>query len=46
MTVVLGSDCEQGFNQQGGPNELLEGRMGMVVETRDWGYHRTWSIND
>ena len=43
MTVVLGSDREQGFHQQGGPKELPEVRRlrelkGMVVETRDWGY--------
>ena len=41
MMVVLGSDRERGFHQQGGPKELPEGRqlrelMGMVVETRDW----------
>ena len=48
MTILLGSDHERGFNQQGGPKELLEGRqlrelMGMVVETRDSGYQRRWS---
>ena len=54
MVVVLGSDREWGFHQQGGPKELSEGRqlrelMGMVVETRDKGYQRRWSpwgIND
>ena len=40
MTIVLGSDREWGFHQQGGPKELPEGHqlqelMGMVVETRD-----------
>ena len=48
MTVVLGSDHKRGFHQQGGPKELPEGcqlreLMGMVVETRDWGYQRRWS---
>ena len=48
MTVVLGSTHEQGFHQQEGPKELPERRqlrelMGMVVETRDWGYQRRWS---
>ena len=43
MMVVLRSDRERGFHQQGGQKELPEGRqlrklMGMVVETRDWGY--------
>ena len=45
MTVILGSDRERGFPQQGSPKELPEGRqlrelMGMVVETRDYGYQR------
>ena len=26
-TVVLGSDCERGFHQQGGPKEFPEGRQ-------------------
>ena len=54
MRVMLGSDREQGFHQQGGLKELPEGHqlwqlMGMVVETREWGYQRRWSpwgIND
>ena len=45
MTIMLGSDRERGFHQQEGPKGILEGRqlrglMGMVVETRDWGYQR------
>ena len=40
MTVVLGSDHEWDFYQQGSPKELPEGRqlwelMGMVVETQE-----------
>ena len=47
VTVVLGSNRERGFHQQGGPKEVSEGHqlrelMGMVVETRDWGYQRRW----
>ena len=43
MTVVLGGNHERGFHQLGGPKELPKRRqlrelMGMVVETRDWGY--------
>ena len=43
MTLVLGSDRERVFHQQGGPKELPEGRqlleLMVVVETRDWGVH-------
>ena len=55
MTVMSGSHHEQSFHQQGGPKEHLEGRslwesMGLVVETRDWGYqmrvHGASMIND
>ena len=40
MTVLLWSDRERGFHQQGGPKELSEGRqlrelMGMVGDSRD-----------
>ena len=50
MTVVSGSDREQGFHQQTGPKELPEGHqleelMGMVVETRDW-VHGASMIDD
>ena len=51
MTFMLGVTANGASINKGGPKELLERRqlrelMGMVVETRDHGYQRRWSIHD